>query len=303
MKKTILTALCLLFAVAGSASAYSTNSLGVAGDYNLFTLNSNATNTLYSSDSEGSAAIAGSATLSSYSVASKISGSDAKFVVGGTLTMTDGQVGENGSGSIYADGATLTRVTATSKNVSQSDVDFGSAAAYLNSASSQWAKLADTGSAANNNNGALTLTGTMDSSLEVFTLDISDLENAYSLTVDKVNADATVLVNITGTGMSKDYSNISFDFYGINSMILYNFYEADSLTFGSIEGSVLAASAAVDFNSGNIDGQMIAASVNGQGEFHNVAFQGNLSAVPLPCSLWLLGGGLLGLAGLRRRTV
>ena len=303
MKKIVVTTLCLVFAVAGSASAFSTNSLGVAGDYNLFTLNSTVANKLHDSDSEGSVAIAGSAEIHNYSVASVLSGSDAKFVVGGTLTMTNGQVGKDGSGSIYSGGATLTNVNpATSKNLSQSDVDFASAANYLTSASSQWARQAATGSVTGINDGALTLTGT-GSSLEVFNLNISDLENAYRLTVADVISNATVLVNIAGTGMSNDYSNIAFDFFGMNSMILYNFYEAESLTFGSIEGSVLAASAVVNFNGGNIDGQMIADSIDAQGEFHNVAFQGDLPAVPLPCSLWLLGGGLLCLSCLRRRNV
>ena len=301
MKKIVFTALCLFFLVTGSASASSINPLGFAGGYNLFTLNSTATNTLINSDSEGSVAIAGSAGIQSYSVASKLSGSDAKLVVGETLTMTNGQVGIYGTGSIYADNPSLTGVTATSKSLSQSDVDFSSAATYLTSASSQWASLAATGSATDSDGGALTLTGTS-SSLEVFNLDISDFEAAYSLTIAGVSSDATVLVNISGTSMSEDYSNISFDFYGTNSMILYNFYEADSLSFGSIEGSVLAASAAVSFNNGNIDGQMIAASVDGQGEFHNVVFEGDLpAAVPLPCSLWLLGGGLFCLAGLHKK--
>lgn len=305
MKKIILTALCFVFATAGSASAISTSSLGKASNFNLFTLNSTADNILYSSDIQGSVAIAGNASFSNYGVASTLSGSNANLVVGGELTLNNAQVGVSESlGSIYTDddAPSLTGATYGSiKSVSESGVDFTSAATYLTAASSQWGSLTDTNEVSNNDN-ALTLAGT-GSSLEVVTLSISTLESAYSLTVSNVSSDATVLVNVTGKGMTEDGTSLGFSLSGIDaSQILYNFVDADSLVFSSFYGSILAPSAAVTANGAQINGQVIADTFDGQAQLHNVTFAGdNLPAVPLPCSLWLLGGGLLGLVGLRRR--
>ena len=74
-------------------------------------------------------------------------------------------------------------------------------------------------------------------------------------------------------------------------------------------GSVLAPYATVS-NQNPINGTLVAANYNGNGELHSYAYRGSLStsgsnispaAVPEPSSLLVLSAGLGGLAWMRRR--
>ena len=300
IRRISLPVLFLLFVAVGPASA---SMLGVAGDYNLFTFG----DADLTSDSQGSMAIGGYATLTNYSAASNLSGNNAKLVVRGTLSMSGGSVGTNGSGVIYADNPSLTggATYASKQSFSNSGVDFDAAASYLFNASTNWRSLDDTGTT-ENNYGTITLQAT-DSGLNVFTISGSDLLNANSLNIF-MDDNSTVLVNVSGassgfTNMGISINN-SQDNLGFCNSIIYNFSEATNLDIQgiSIKGSVLAPNAVVSFNNGNINGQMIASSISGSGEYHNYAFAGTITPVPLPASLWLMGAGLLGFVAIRRRA-
>ena len=88
--------------------------------------------------------------------------------------------------------------------------------------------------------------------------------------------------------------------------VLFNFDDATALSLNAeINGSVLAPFAIVSGNS-EIDGTVIAAQIDDNGEVDNAEFTGDLpcppvSAAPEPSSLMLFGTGLLGLAALLRR--
>jgi choice-of-anchor A domain-containing protein len=117
-----------------------------------------------------------------------------------------------------------------------------------------------------------------------------------------VPADATVVVNIIGTTVGGGPS--SYDLTGIGtSHVLYNFSQATSVTLGSgVNGTILAPNAAVFFDSGNINGQLIAGSFGSTTDYagveiHYSLFEGHLRAVPEPASLALMGAGGLGLLG------
>jgi choice-of-anchor A domain-containing protein len=88
-----------------------------------------------------------------------------------------------------------------------------------------------------------------------------------------------------------------------NSKILFNFPGIDELFIQYIEvnGSVLAPWADILFDQdAHIDGHLIGMNLSGNGESHNIRFDGNIP-VAEPATLILLGSGLAGIAALRRR--
>ncbi|MFC3123017.1 choice-of-anchor A family protein [Agaribacter flavus] len=122
----------------------------------------------------------------------------------------------------------------------------------------------------------------------------------------------TVIINVSTEGLSNNEINIAN--LGINlnngfngaqafSNILWNFYDATRIDFGSlnVKGSVLAPYAHT-FGSANVDGAYAALSFTGAREFHNFTFNGSGGPVPVPAPavLLLLISGLLYI-GLRRK--
>ncbi len=88
--------------------------------------------------------------------------------------------------------------------------------------------------------------------------------------------------------------------------MLYNFVSATGVQLtGSKdpEGSVLAPLAAVTGGFGQMSGQLVAASYDGNTQFDQVTFTGNLpNPVPLPGAVYLFASGLMGLLAARRRA-
>ncbi|MCW1916070.1 choice-of-anchor A family protein [Luteolibacter sp. GHJ8] len=292
----------LALLLASSAALHATT-LSVASNYNVYVLGTmNESNT----DAEGRVAVAGNATLNGYGVGSSFSSSPSSagnsLVVGGNLVMNgEVQYGNLVHGGTLSGGFGVPRGSITHGSA----VDFNTTNSYLLNASSYWGGLASTGNTAVQAWGGIYLSGS-NSDLNIFTLSGAALASTNTLAIDAPSG-STVLVNVTG-----DYSRMfqmGFSFWDINNdgrgtvsrqNVIYNFVDATSLDLGGvgIQGSILAPRATVNFNNGNIDGNLIAGNLFGSGEAHNYLFQGTLPTpvtVPEPSAFLLscLTGALL----------
>ncbi|MFB2938698.1 choice-of-anchor A family protein [Aerosakkonemataceae cyanobacterium BLCC-F154] len=286
-------------------------SLGVASDYNVFTLGDY---NQVSTDVEGKLAVGGNATFTGgFGVGSRLSsGSGNVLVTGGNLTLNNGQV-SNGN-TVYGGTANVSGVGFPNGTLSQGNpIDFNAAGTYLKDLSSYLADLTPTGNTTVHSWGGINLFGNS-SSLNIFNLSGADLSKTNYFELNANNS-STVVVNVSGQEVSM--KNFGFNLMSTNRQkVLYNFYEATSLDISGIgiEGSILAPLANVKFNNGQINGNLIAGSLVGTGESHNYLFNGTLPDMPakedisnipeksVPEPSTLVGLGLVGtLLGMSRR--
>lgn len=307
----VTTAACL--AVPLSRPALGAN-LGLANDYNVFVLGD-----AYQqwTDSEGSVAVGGNATYSSFYARmdpnsplpdQPASGGQA-LVVGNDLNFHNGTA----NGNVTVGGtATLTNVNVTGQVTEGASLSgfFAQAEQELKglSASLQGLGATAAGSQADQN---WTFNGT--SGLNVFELAARDWSQARSLQVN-APADATVVFNVGGSGITVTNHGMFLNGGIANRNILFNLYDADAVTFSNygVQGSVLAPFATVNGHWGQINGNLIAGNLlntlpagtsPNTMQSNNALFAGQLpapaAAVPTPALL----PGLLGFAAaLRRRA-
>lgn len=251
------------------------SALGIASDYNVFVFG----DMNQSSDAEGRVAVGGNATFTNFGIADRLAGSggsDTRLVVGGDLTYNGGQIF---GGNALVGGSVNTPVyfnCAPNCGVKQGSlIDFAALQQELSALSQGLGSLTPTGTA-EHKWGGIHLTGDS-SALSIFNLDGSWFSNSSYLNISGVNNDATVVFNVFGD--SVNIANFGLNLGGIKKQnVLFNFVEATQLstTGFSFAGSVLATQAHYSFNNGNVEGNLIAASVAGSGEFHNYKFEGNL---------------------------
>lgn len=296
----------LIYAAPVQAAAF-----GIASDYNVFVFG----DMNQSSDAEGRVAVGGNATFTNFGIGDRLpgsGGSDTRLVVGGDLTYNGGQVF---GGNAVVGGHVNTPVyfnCAPNCGVSQGNpIDFAAAQQELTALSQNLGGLGTTGTA-EHKWGGIWLEGN-NSDLSVFNLDGDWFSQSSYLNIGGVGNDATVVFNVSGD--SVNIANFGLNLGGIKKQnVLFNFVEATQLstTGFSFAGSVLATQAHYNFNNGNVEGNLIAASVAGSGEFHNFKFEGDLPpfvqppAPPTPTPVSVpepaMGLGLIaGAAGLLRR--
>lgn len=315
----------LLLAAALTAGAPATaGTLGIAAQYNEFILG----NVDYKySDVQGKIAVGGNLTVTGTSLADKMGTNTTNVVVGGNFTATNGSVkgnivaggnvnynnptvngnvsaggsvtfNPNGGGSVggsvtygssYAKPSWM-NPTAT-QGITTVPVDFNAQFQYLRDLSAaqvdaddpygiyQWSQLFFNGT---------------DPGINVFNVTETMFETAYGGFHFNAPSGSTVVVNVPGTDIR--FLNTGFDFRNVGvDHLVWNFYEATSLTFdGSSHGTILAPKAAVMANYGGLNGNLIAASMSGAGggtslEAHiynygggaNTLFSGTLRDIPV----------------------
>ena len=172
---------------------------------------------------------------------------------------------------------------------------------YTNMANSLSA-LAATGTA-NSLWGGLHMAGDGTSGTQIFNLDGTTLLNSHTFALDTTGftQDTTIIFNVSG--QMAGLTNMNMDILqSFADKVLFNFYEATSLTLQGIGvwGSVLAPMADINNPQGVLHGTLIANSFDGPMQLNHVPFEGNLPT-PIPGSVFLLGSGLVGLLGWRKR--
>lgn len=124
--------------------------------------------------------------------------------------------------------------------------------------------------------------------------------NGASTVIINVNVDSCVAaVCAVSLPNSLNFVNPT----GYAERVLWNFVNATAIAFpNEFGGSVLAPLATVT-NQTPIDGTLVAAAYNGNGELHSYSFKGSFAsqAVPEPSSMAAIASGLAGLAWFRRR--
>ncbi|HEY3265818.1 MAG TPA: choice-of-anchor A family protein [Armatimonadota bacterium] len=291
-----------VFAIAGAGRAAN---LGVANDFNVFVLGND---TQTSTDAEGRVAVGGAATFANYGVGNALSNSHGTrddLIVGGSLAYDSGQVFNGNIRSGAA--ASLTYVgIPNGAYISGNPIDFAAAGVELRNLSHSLAGLTANGAGGRNAYGQISLTGA-DAALNVFNLHGSDFDGANALSIAAPTA-STVVLNIDGN--LDQMSNFGTNLGGVPcENVIYNYTGAGSLTLSSIgiEGSLLAPNMSVNFSTGQINGTLVAGTLNGSGEAHYRPFGGNVPntpntpSVPEPSTLAMLGVGLLPLLSLARR--
>jgi choice-of-anchor A domain-containing protein/uncharacterized repeat protein (TIGR01451 family) len=261
--------------------------LGIAKEFNLFVIQDLVQP---SSDTEGKIAVGRDATLGNYSVGDKLPENNGDvLVVGRNLVYTSGRV-YNGN-VVYGDTTNLpigsTSIDGTLRK--DSPINFTSAKTYLENLSNTLSTYASNGTTELYFH-QIKFAGN-DPHLNVFYVKGSDLANATSDSI-VVPSGAAVLINIDGNDFTWS-GGLEVVGTAINN-VLYNFYNATELKITNIDvrGSILAPFAVIDFASGVQNGQMIAKSITGQGQFNNALFYGNIPTLKQITNIALISGTL-----------
>jgi choice-of-anchor A domain-containing protein len=184
----------------------------------------------------------------------------------------------------------------TSHTTTSSPIDFNATGTFLKNLSTSLGGISTNGLTKLVGSN-LSLSGS-NSSLDVFSVTSAQLAASNNFFINAPSG-ATVLVNVLGTTESLQgglsLSGVTADH------VLYNFASATSLSMSGIgvEGTILAPNGALNFATGDIDGEIIAGSLTGNVESHNIGFDGQLpSGTPEPFTL----GMSVALAGIWLRT-
>jgi choice-of-anchor A domain-containing protein len=276
------------------------------------------------SDYGGGIAAKGSLTISGASVAGSLMGEAFSqfpgaytLVSGGNLSATNGTLV---TGDAYGGGSSnnfsLTVSSGYSyKHAPTADpLDFSALQASADSTSAALA--AQTSNASCTFDGYSTTTCTANlAGVNYVTINNPSLLGANrTVDINLASASSFLVLNIAGTSDTITNYGIYINGNGANGdstttlahNVLFNYYQATSLSVYSVVGSVLAPYAAVtSAQSGQIDGNLIAGSFSGAEELHNFGYEGALPVTtPEPAPIFALGFALigLGLIGRRRRA-
>jgi choice-of-anchor A domain-containing protein len=220
----------------------------------------------------GAVGIGGAASLSSYFVATALSGDAARLVAGNTLSWSNGSVGQNSSGVIR-----VTGTNTVAQNVGRRELTTGSVEDWTAIRTDQLARAdsfaAMSGVAATTSAGnALNCTGT-NGTWNVCTITAPQLNAARSINLS-YPATASVLVNVTGAAATLTNGRTNFNGAAIqgstaSKQVIFNMAQMSSLTINTWGwgGTLLAPRASVTHSNSMIDGQAVFNTLSSTGNF------------------------------------
>jgi len=273
--------------------------LGVASNYNVFVFDSYKS-TGWSSIG-GAVAVGGNADISTSTI-SNSANNPYGLVVGGNLTKSYGGV----NGTTWVGGTVSKPQWDYYNNYSSSaaPIDFAAAKTSFSSLSDKLASTASTGSVSYSYGSTGNLTGT-GSSVEYFSVNGSDLTNISNWSFAHVLANATLIINVSGSNISLSGGWSGFSNYNV----LFNFYDATTVNLSNISfaASILATDATITGSGGSFIGTAVANSWSNSLTLTNDTFSAFEvanssvipSTVPEPHPLMLLLMGLVMIFGYR----
>jgi choice-of-anchor A domain-containing protein len=244
-------------------------------DFNIYTFGNL---TLGSGSVKGRVAAGGNASLSSMSIGNGLSGTSDVLIVGGDLNASGGSVLRGNV--VYSGTATLSSLSipqGTARKVA--DPLSASTEAWAKSVSATWVSLClppnpscDVSIAGT----TLTFIGT-DPVRNVFSVSGANLAKAKNIIVSAPQG-STVVINVSGTAGT--IANTGMSVSGTDSQhVVFNFYEATTLTVGSVavQGMIWAPAADVTVSGGSIEATLLAKSLQASSvSFNGSSFLGTL---------------------------
>jgi choice-of-anchor A domain-containing protein len=277
----------------------------VGGDVANSTLNraSQVAGSASGSTFNGGATIGGSLANSSVNGGASVGGSASNSTINGGATIAGAVSNTNTNGGAFK-GLTADFTTASAAATS---TDFGKT---LNNLSNSLSKLESTGSKVDFSGSKATFNAKADASgVAVFDLTGIDEQLFSSGEFDfRLNGATTVIMNTDIKTTSINANFLGGGARNVGSQVIWNFYDATSLTIGAQFGGAVLATDALVTNTADIEGGLFARALDLRAQVHVQPFTGDvgflpLSPVPEPSMVAMIAAGLaiFGAGRVRRR--
>lgn len=317
-------------------------------DFNVFaTQNIGSPSSYYGSDFQGIAGAAGSVYFSGFQLNTNGTTSASQpysLFTGGSTNFNSGQIDHGGissGGSVNLNSTTVNgnvssggglsgnggqingNVSVAGSNTSSATVNgsvstgvaytptlnLNTVSNYFKSASSFWAGLSQTSSWANSY-GQIQVAA-LSSGRNIVNLNYSDLAGVYGIALSG-GANSFVVFNINNvpaSGANLQYLTLNLSGGITSSDVLINLGLANSITINGGSFNILAPNTDIQYNSGALNGSLVAQNLNGSGQVNSGGFSGYAAdqnnfntQVPEPSTYAILGSMLaIGALAQRRR--
>lgn len=220
-------------------------------------------------DSQGALYIGGNANINNYSVGTQLSDSSLGMFVGGNLSMKGGDV----KGSVSVNGKSKFK---NARFPDQSTEQVNLDKSYYDDLSRSLSEKQTTSS--RYSWGRKIFTSADEQGTAYLQTNTSELSWVWGLFTEGLDSDTRLIVNIAGSeiymgGRDWLFKDVNYDFNFDSENVLFNFFEAKTLTVaGGVYGSILAPNADVFGEHGHINGQLIANSFDGSTQLNYAPF-------------------------------